>query len=268
MDVDIVIKQILTYRTKPDLSKYTLDDLKLFLQKINKTNDSDRDENTNRNYLEDKIIQMWNSNPILDDNTNEIVECMFCFNPITNSDFITIKCNHQSHSSCFFKYLYVNFNEINSKNNNSDNNEIKINNLFRCPVCRNNLTDNVDLFNDNVDLFNDNVDLFNDNIVIINNDDYENYENYDNEQIYSNNITGNILQNIGINLITGEWLPNSNTYTNSSNYYLNSNSNSNSNSLNYHLDHNVIITNSLFNRSEFEYDNDNDSMSGNSDDCE
>ena len=32
MDVDIVIKQILTYRTKPDLSKYTLDDLKLFLQ--------------------------------------------------------------------------------------------------------------------------------------------------------------------------------------------------------------------------------------------
>lgn len=196
-----LIKLLLETKTKPNFSKYTLEKLthmylefienknnfsnKLFLEKeysektIDILNsicyDFESVENqkiqnlilTNelayeyekKKILIDYLCGLWKKIPIID-GYGEITDCMICLNHITNHDNICFQCEHKTHSTCFFNYLFTNL------KNNSDNYTIhNLIKLFKCPNCRNGLTDTINEYineytNENVNInMNENLNL-------------------------------------------------------------------------------------------------------------
>jgi len=185
-----LIKLLLETKTKPNFSKYTLEQLtqmylefiknknnisnNLFLEKeyskktINIINSICFDIESVENqkiqnlileneveYLKKKILinylnGLWKKIPIIDE-FGEITECVICLNHITNCDNICFQCEHKTHSTCFFNYLFTNLKNIYNNSNNSNNydnsNDSTIHHnlikLFRCPNCRNYLTDTI-----------------------------------------------------------------------------------------------------------------------------
>lgn len=172
-----LIKLLLENKTKPNLLKYTLEQLtqiylefiennignKLFLEKeySSKTIDiinsisydigqvendkiknfvfSDELENVKKKFLINYIYELWKKIPIID-GCGEVIDCTICLNHITNQDHIYFQCEHITHSTCFFNYLFTNINNNSSNDSNIHKNLIK---LFRCPNCRNCLTDTI-----------------------------------------------------------------------------------------------------------------------------
>jgi hypothetical protein len=153
-----LIKLLLKNKIKPDLSNYTYNELYDMYIKFNEDknnylsilkypentiniindicNNSKFIENNlmdfNKKIIIDKIDNLWKKLPLLNSN-RELINCAICLEIITNSNYIYFVCEHITHSSCFLNYLFYNL-----KNNNND--FIK---LFRCPNCRNYLTDNI-----------------------------------------------------------------------------------------------------------------------------
>jgi len=181
-----LIKILLENKTKPDLSNYSYEELykmcinfdedkKKYLPLLNYSldtvnllneifiNNKFTDINlTNIKTINDKIYDLWKKIPLLSLN-GDLSNCVICLDVITNNNLIIFKCEHMTHSSCFFDYLFSNL-----KKNSKD--FIK---LLKCPNCRNYLTDEIlkysneydsdTNFNDND---NDNIEfLFNENNV-------------------------------------------------------------------------------------------------------
>lgn len=214
------LEQIICYKTKPELNKYTLEELKEIIVKddkkrfnkildlINETvTETETEINSLKKNIINEIYELWKNNPI--NNSEDLNECMFCFSQITNSDNMIMKCEHQSHSSCFFKYLYTNFNSILLDKNDYDIKEKKINNIFRCPKCRKDLIDILsDNFNHIADYHEDNTNYqenpsnlnFNtSNIVIIENNSTSG-NNFTTDDINYNGI--DVLENNFFNRFT------------------------------------------------------------------
>lgn len=144
--INIKIKDILNERLPPQLSKYStdelIDSLREYYLEMDDVDNINKIENIkNKIDCENIIINLWNSHSIC--NISDECECVFCFNVITNSDNLTMKCGHISHSSCFFNYLFTNF------NNNSTQKD-KVTNLFRCPTCRKYLTEQIESHGENI----------------------------------------------------------------------------------------------------------------------
>lgn len=150
--------------------------------------------NIDKNALIDKLNNLWSNFPLLDNN-NEPIDCIICFNHLTNLDNLIFKCSHLTHSSCFFNYLFSNLKNISS--NTTINNNIE--NYFRCPKCRMYLTENI-IANINT---NANQNLTQDNFInVINNIDnnYRNNNDDDIDEFYGDEYNNIILQEY--NLIT------------------------------------------------------------------
>jgi hypothetical protein len=92
----------------------------------------------------ENINELWKKFPLLN-NEGDMIECMICLHNITNSDNIIFECEHITHSSCFLNYLFLNLKNIKS-NESSKENLLK---LFRCPKCRNYVTEKIKSFSSN-----------------------------------------------------------------------------------------------------------------------
>lgn len=173
-------------------------------------------EDLRKKILIDWINNLWKNFPLLN-NDNEIIDCIICLNNLNNTNYMIFECEHITHSSCFINYLFSN---LKNSYNNDSNNEFDNNNLiklFRCPNCRNyltemikdsvsnintNITNNISINNiDNVN-YNSN-DLFNNPHFI--DDDYNMSETYGDEynnfilweyNLINNSIDNNMLSNI------------------------------------------------------------------------
>lgn len=185
-----LIKLLLETKIKPNLSKYALEELtqmylefieninnlnnKLFLEKkySKKTIDiinlicynidsvenekiqnlvfSNEPEYVKKKILINYLLELWKKIPIID-GCGEIIDCMICLNYITNYDHIYFQCEHIIHSTCFFNYLFTNLK--NNNNNAINKNLIK---LFRCPNCRNSLTDTINEYTKEYENLNEN----------------------------------------------------------------------------------------------------------------
>jgi len=178
--LNVNLNDILKNKIKPNLTNYSIDELKImifnYFQNSNPNDNLENIENKNKFELDEIIIKLWNNYPI-SNNNSDIINCVVCFNPITNSDNLLMRCNHQIHSSCFFNYLFTNL-----TNNNFNSNTLS--NLFRCPECRNYLTEHINnVKNQNNFEPSENVNF--ENIILSDNNDY--------------------MENLNIDLVTGLW---------------------------------------------------------------
>lgn len=199
--------QLLEYKIKPNLLDYTIDQLTHIYIELNNEKESllNKIKNTfpsntlkiieniftnsktidlieietdaiKKKILIDWIDDLWKKLPLLDNN-NDIVDCVICLNHITKDNYSTFKCNHITHTTCFLNYLFSNL-------KNKPNIDTKIEKLFRCPNCRNFLTDIVKKSFEQNELINN-----------IENNEYE----FNNEinQINNNNNNDNVEQRYG-----------------------------------------------------------------------
>lgn len=178
-----LIKLLLDTKTKPNLSKYTLEQLtqmylefieienknninKLYLEKEysqktidllnsiwndteileNKKNKKNQNlmflnesDDVKKKFLINYIYDVWKKIPIID-GSGDVVDCMICLTHATNNDHICFQCEHITHSTCFFNYLFTN---LKNNTNHSYNNYKNLLKLFRCPNCRNCLTSTI-----------------------------------------------------------------------------------------------------------------------------
>ncbi len=229
-NTNLINSFLLNNRSVLNLSNYTTDELKIIIGYCKENiilNDQlkqvsvtiDNFENKNKNELEIILTDLWNGFPLVDNQSNPI-ECSICFSYLTISDNLLMQCNHQTHSSCFFNYLYSNFTSINKNKTNILDSENKINNLFRCPKCRTYLTpyikNNVESSDMNQIPINTNyeyVSIQADNLNQTNRLNQTNVLNY--SQITNSILTNgnynirNNTNNLNIDLISGLWtLPN------------------------------------------------------------
>jgi len=191
---NINIINIFNNKIKPDISKYNIDELIWIITNYNilynKESNSEELEKLNKTDLINIIYNLWNIQPIEND-----IECSFCLNVITNGDNLMTNCEHMYHSTCFFNYL---FNSCKSKLTDI-NNTNNISNYFRCPKCRNYLSNQIN--DTDIETNNNQENNLINNQIIING-------NYFNNNYYTTNFHNN--NNINIDLITGLWIPSNN----------------------------------------------------------
>lgn len=196
--------EILKNKSKPYLSKYTLEQLKKIyfnfienklmfksdiVHNIIENNHEKikeiiniHDEKTQLKLFVANINDLWENFPVFN-NSNEIIDCVICLNNITNSNNITFQCNHITHSTCFLDYLFSNLKNIFYNMNTFNSNE-KITKLFRCPQCRNYLTKSIEnslIANNDLNIFDSNIDIFNEDINL--NENIQIEQEYLNEDI-------------------------------------------------------------------------------------
>lgn len=109
---------IFEQNTRPDLSNYTNDELFqiLLLQNINYKIEE-------RAIMVKYIFELWSNNVIVDYQQNSI-ECLICYENLTNGNNQTLLCGHKFHSTCANKALLVKCSELcinDYKNKNTDN---------------------------------------------------------------------------------------------------------------------------------------------------
>ncbi len=92
---------------RPDVS--SLSDDQLF--EIIKTYCKDSfDKKTERIKMIEKIFSIWSNCDLLD-KSNQSIDCLICYEPLTQGDNMTVKCGHQFHSTCISKFVLVNISE-------------------------------------------------------------------------------------------------------------------------------------------------------------
>ena len=192
---------IFTKRLKPNLNNYDkiqlINIINQYYLSINSNSDNillSNLENKNNDELIKIIIDLWKNHPIQE--SNEIIDCLFCLGPITNSDYMITECGHLYHSTCFINYLFNSFCSVNNLSISNSLKKNKISNYFRCPKCRKNLTEQItsNKFDINSDLH-ENIFIETDNLI-------------DNSNIIDQ-------MDISVDLISGLWIENnSNNYSN------------------------------------------------------
>jgi hypothetical protein len=176
-NVNILI-ELFKNNTKPNISQYTLEELTYiynhfiynktkYLEKIKNTflysdditniienifNETcvniqknniieiHKEEEIRKKILNNWFEELWKKIPLFNNN-NEIIDCVICLNYITKNDYIIFQCEHITHSTCFFNYLFSNLKNNSNNIFDDDYNKNNLIKLFRCPNCRNFLTD-------------------------------------------------------------------------------------------------------------------------------
>ena len=119
--------------TRPNLYKLTESEL---LNIINYYEPEWMNNKYTRDDMVAKIFKLWSEYVLIDHNSNPI-ECLICWDYLTNGNNMTFECGHKFHSSCIVKSLLIHSTEtyINKMNNE----EIKENFMveYCCPQCKN-----------------------------------------------------------------------------------------------------------------------------------
>ena len=132
--------------TRPNLSQYS--DLEL-LDIINEY-EPEFESNTEyfREHLIAKIFSLWSSY-VLEDNNSQPIECLICWDNLTNGNNMSFECGHKFHSSCIVKNLLI-FSTDTYITKMGDKEIENFNIEFLCPQCKKSI-DSIEFTKDNID---------------------------------------------------------------------------------------------------------------------
>ncbi len=92
---------IICSNTRPDTSKLSDDELK---QIIIQNEPEYFTNNKSRLELIEKVFELWSNKEITDSNDN-FIECLICYNNLTQGNNLTLCCGHKFHSNCLIKTI-------------------------------------------------------------------------------------------------------------------------------------------------------------------
>lgn len=117
---------------RPNLHLLTEDNL---LEIINEWDKLWYNKSKSRNDMVEKIFNLWSEYNIIDSKGLEI-DCLICWDKITNGDNMTFTCGHKFHSKCIIKSILIR--SIDCSINfikDDEKNEMDID--YNCPQCKN-----------------------------------------------------------------------------------------------------------------------------------
>ncbi len=130
-------KNCVKYFSRPNLYKLSESELLNIINEYepdwinnytNKSNIFMRDE------MVAKVTKLW-SEYILKDNNLNPIECLICWDNLTNGNNMTFECGHKFHSCCIVKNLLIfSTDTYIEKNNDKEINNFKIE--YCCPQCK------------------------------------------------------------------------------------------------------------------------------------
>lgn len=122
--------------TRPNLHKLSENELLEIINCYDKTwYTINNDIIKTRDDMVKKIIELWANYELLDTNSNPI-ECLVCWDVLTNGNNMTFECGHKFHSSCIVKSLLIHSTDtyINKMNDKEIKDKFKIE--YNCPQCK------------------------------------------------------------------------------------------------------------------------------------
>jgi len=128
--------ECIKYSTRPNLHKLT----EIELLKIIKEYEPNWDNNDKlqlkytRDDMVAKVFKLWSDYGLKDNNSNSI-ECLICWDELTNGNNMTFECGHKFHSYCIVKSLLIYSTDTYiNKFNDKEINNFKIE--YCCPQCK------------------------------------------------------------------------------------------------------------------------------------
>ncbi len=130
-------KNCIKYSTRPNLHKLSeselLDIIKEYEPNWICNNDNKHNENL-RDKMAAKVINLWSEHILQDNNLNPI-ECLICWDNLTNGNNMTFECGHKFHSYCIVKSLLIfSTDTYIEKTNDKEIETFKIE--YCCPQCK------------------------------------------------------------------------------------------------------------------------------------
>ena len=144
--------ECIKYSTRPNLHKITELELLNIIKKYDPNwNNNVKDNELHHKYTRDdmvsKIFKLWSDNILQDNNLNPI-ECLICWDELTNGNNITFECGHKFHSYCIVKNLLI-FSTDTYINKINDNEIEKFKIEYCCPQCKKSI-DSIEFTKDNI----------------------------------------------------------------------------------------------------------------------
>ncbi len=128
------LKISLENNRRPDPSNLTDEDL------YNVINHYDKDWLTNnpnheRYQVIEHIFYLWSNHNLLD-KYHEPIDCLICYDKLSQGNNLSFECGHQFHSDCIIKFIIIKTSEKSIRDFADDKiSDIKLN--FNCPQCCN-----------------------------------------------------------------------------------------------------------------------------------
>ena len=124
------IKQL----TRPNLHKITETTLLEIINNYNETWFKDNN-NVTRDDMVAKVFDLWSNYELVDTNSKSI-ECLICWDVLTNGNNMTFECGHKFHSSCVVKSLLIHSTDtyINKMADKEIKDKFKVE--YSCPQCK------------------------------------------------------------------------------------------------------------------------------------
>lgn len=124
------IKQL----TRPNLHKITETTLLEIINHYNETWFKDNN-NATRDDMVAKVFDLWSNYELVDTNSKPI-ECLICWDVLTNGNNMTFECGHKFHSSCVVKSILIHSTDtyINKMADKDIGGKFKVE--YSCPQCK------------------------------------------------------------------------------------------------------------------------------------
>lgn len=126
--------QCIKQSTRPNLHKLKENDLLEIINHYDKTW-YNANNNVSRDDMVVKVFDLW-SNYELSDYNAKPIECLICWDTLTNGNNITFECGHKFHSSCVVKSMLIHSTDtyINKMADNEVKDKFKVE--YSCPQCK------------------------------------------------------------------------------------------------------------------------------------
>jgi hypothetical protein len=143
--------------TRPDTSNLSDKELKQIIILIKPDWFGDN-QNKSRLELIEKVFELWSNMELTDSNDNTI-ECLICYDNLTQGNNLTLCCGHKFHSNCLIKnVVFRTAYKYDICLTDPDNNSNKIVIECVCPQC-NTTIDEYNFFKPNLPIEKDNEEI-------------------------------------------------------------------------------------------------------------
>lgn len=121
--------------TRPNLHKISESVLLEIINYYDKTWYISNDNSQTRDDMVAKVFDLWANYELVDTNSKPI-ECLICWDVLTNGNNMTFECGHKFHSSCMVKSLMIHSTDtyINKMGNKDIEGKFKVE--YSCPQCK------------------------------------------------------------------------------------------------------------------------------------
>ncbi len=125
-------EKFLQTNTRPSVDKLTTEELAKIIVHFEPDFDT---TNLSRIDFVKKIFDLWNNQELFDSNSNNI-ECLICYDNLTQGNNLTLCCGHKFHSTCLIKTaVYKTAYTFDVCIGDTENNTNKIIIDCQCPQC-------------------------------------------------------------------------------------------------------------------------------------